>query len=96
MQKKFDFQLWCAITIYSLQVMKSMQEELGKGGMDEDEILQKTKALVKAFGKDESESSMLELTMVSKQANSALKKAEISPKEFVKVSPKQFLIYSIY
>ena len=68
--------------------MKCMSKELSKSGMSEDEILETTKALMKIFGKEDSECSLLDLGLVSKQPNSALKKAEISPKDFAKVQKR--------
>ena len=73
--------------------MKAMKEELGNSGYSEDEILQKTKALMKALGKKDEDSDMLDLTLVSKQQNSALKKCEISPKDYAKVGQNFWLNY---
>ena len=39
-----------------MQVMKAMLEELQASGMTEDEILEKTQLLMKAFGKEDSAS----------------------------------------
>ena len=62
-----------------------MKEELSKSGLSEDEILHKTKTIMKAFGKEDADASLLDLSLVSKQKNSALRQAGISPKEFAKV-----------
>ncbi len=69
-----------------------MQDELSKSGLSEEAILEKTKAVMKAFAtkKDDSSTSatddtdLLDLSLVSKQNNSALKMAQVSPKEFAK------------
>lgn len=71
-----------------------MQRELSKSGFSEEEILEKTKAVMKAFGSkggsgganDSNEAELLDLSLVSKQSNSALRQAQVSPKEFAKVS----------
>ena len=69
-----------------------MQRELSKSGLSEEEILEKTKAVMKAFGSASSnanemnEAELLDLSLVSKQTNSALRQAQVSPKEFAKVS----------
>jgi len=74
--------------------MNCMREELGKSGItDEEDIVRKTKAVMKAFaGKNEAENAkesvLLELGMVSKQGNEALKRLLVSQKEFVKVRLK--------
>lgn len=68
--------------------MKCMKDELSKTDMSEDEILEKTKALIKIFSKDEPDCSILDLSLVSKQPNSALRQAEVSPKDFAKVQCK--------
>ena len=62
-----------------------MKEELSKSGLSEEEILHKTKTIMKAFGKEDADASLLDLSLVSKQKNSALRQAGISPKEFAKV-----------
>ena len=71
--------------IYLLQVMKVMMSELAASGMGEEEILKKTQLLMKSFGKEEV-GSTAEYKLVGKQKNSALKQAEISPKDFTAVS----------
>ncbi|XP_059098027.1 uncharacterized protein LOC131892253 isoform X2 [Tigriopus californicus] len=67
------------------EVMRCMKDELSKSDLTEDEILHKTKTIMKAFGKEDKSSSMLDFSLVSKQSNSALKQAQISPKEFAKL-----------
>ena len=70
------------------EVMNCMKAELSKSGLSEEEILQKTLTVMKAFGRgDESDgdSSLVELSLASRQKNSALKEANISPKDFAKV-----------
>ena len=63
-----------------------MKEELSKSNLTDDEILAKTRIVMKAFGKgDEKGASLLDLSLASKQTNSALKQAGISPKDFAKV-----------
>ena len=71
--------------------MNCMKAELSKSGMSEEEILQKTLTVMKAFGRgDDSaeDSSLVELSLASRQKNSALKEANISPKDFAKVGRK--------
>ena len=70
------------------EVMNCMKAELSKSGVSEEEILQKTLTVMKAFGRgDDSggDSSLVELSLASRQKNSALKEANISPKDFAKV-----------
>lgn len=72
----------------SLQVMNSLTAELSQSELSEEEILRKAKRMMKAFAKqevDESTLDKLDMSLVSKQNNSALHKAAISPKDFVKV-----------
>jgi len=63
------------------EVMKAMMEELQATGMSAEEILEKAQILMKAFGKEDT-GSTAEYKLLSKQKNAALKKAEISPKDF--------------
>ena len=68
--------------------MNCMKAELSKSGLSEEEILQKTLTVMKAFGRgddSEGDSSLVELSLASRQKNSALKEANISPKDFAKV-----------
>ena len=70
--------------------MNCMKAELSKSGLSEEEILQKTLTVMKAFGRgddSEGDSSLVELSLASRQKNSALKEANISPKDFAKVGP---------
>lgn len=71
-----------------------MKEELSKSDLTEDEILHKTKTVMKAFGKEDKSCSMLDFSLVSKQSNSALRQANISPKEFAKVHRDLFQLQS--
>jgi len=66
------------------EVMKAMLAELAASGMSEEEILEKTQILMKAFGKEDT-ASTAEYKLVSKQKNVALKNAGISPKDFTAV-----------
>ena len=63
-----------------------MKNELTKTGLSEDDILHKSMTLMKAFCKEDQNASLAELSLTSKQANSALKRMGVSPKEFAKVS----------
>jgi hypothetical protein len=64
-----------------------MKAELSKSNFTDDEILAKTRKMMKAYGKeDKGGDSLLDLSLPSKQANSALKEAKISPRDFAKVS----------
>ena len=68
--------------------MNCMKAELSKSGLSEEEILQKTLTVMKAFGRGDEgdgDSSLVELSLASRQKNSALKEANISPKDFAKV-----------
>eukprot|EP00095_Tigriopus_kingsejongensis_P004187 maker-scaffold47_size466558-snap-gene-3.44 protein:Tk04187 transcript:maker-scaffold47_size466558-snap-gene-3.44-mRNA-1 annotation:"---NA---" len=67
------------------EVMRCMKEELSRSDLTEEEILHKTKTIMKAFGKEDKSSSMLDFSLVSKQSNSALRQANISPKDFAKL-----------
>ena len=65
-----------------------MKIELAKSGLSEEEILQKTMTVMKAFGRGDetdADASLVELSLASRQKNSALKEANISPKDFAKV-----------
>merc|ERR1719383_522712 len=64
--------------------MKAMLDELAASGLSEEEILEKAQILMKAFGKEDT-ASTAEYKLLSKQRNNALKKAEISPKDFTMV-----------
>jgi len=66
------------------EVMKAMLDELAASGMSEEEILEKTQILMKAFGKEDT-ASTAEYKLLSKQKNVALKNAGISPKDFTAV-----------
>jgi len=66
------------------EVMKAMLDELAASGLSEEEILEKAQILMKAFGKEDT-ASTAEYKLLSKQRNNALKKAEISPKDFTMV-----------
>jgi len=66
------------------EVMKAMQAELAASGLTEEEILEKTQLLMKSFGKEDT-ASTAEYKLLSKQKNNALKKAEISPKDFTTI-----------
>jgi len=63
------------------EVMKAMMDELAASGLTQEEILEKAQILMKAFGKEDT-GSTAEYKLLSKQKNIALKKAEISPKDF--------------
>ena len=65
-----------------------MKAELSKSGLSEDEILHKTMTLMKAFCKEDENASLAELSLTSKQGNSALKRLGVSQKEFAKVGQK--------
>ena len=67
--------------------MKIMQSELASSGLSEEKILERTQILMKAFNKEEA-GSTAEYKLIGKQKNSALKQAEISPKDFTAVSTK--------
>ena len=62
-----------------------MKLELAASGLSEEEILEKAKLLMRAFGKEEA-GSTAEYKLLSKQKNKALIKAEIPPKDFTAVS----------
>jgi len=66
------------------EVMKAMCDELAASGMSEDEILEKAQLLMKAFGKEDT-ASTAEYKLLSKQRNTALHKAGISPKDFTAI-----------
>ena len=60
--------------------MNCMKAELSKSGLSEEEILQKTMTVMKAFGRgddSDGDSSLVELSLASRQKNSALKEANI-------------------
>lgn len=72
--------------------MNCMKAELSKSGVSEEEILQKTLTVMKAFGRgddSDGDSSLVELSLASRQKNSALKEANISPKDFAKVGTER-------
>lgn len=62
-----------------------MKAELSQSGMSEEEILHKTQVLMKAFGKEDKKAGLAEFSLASKQKNSALRKVDISPKDFSQV-----------
>lgn len=64
------------------EVMKAMKAELRNSGMSEEEILQKTQVLMKAFKREDPTATIAEYALASKQKNSALKKNNTSPKDF--------------
>ena len=66
-----------------------MKLELAASGLTEEEILEKAKLLMKAFGKEEA-GSMAEYMLLSKQMNAALIKAGLPPKDFTAVSTRDF------
>nr|XP_040575729.1 uncharacterized protein LOC121124624 isoform X9 [Lepeophtheirus salmonis] len=66
------------------EVLKAMKAELLDSGMSEEDIFRKTQLLMQAFGRDES-GSLAEYSLVGKQKNSALKKIELSPKDFAQI-----------
>ena len=66
--------------------MKAMKAELKASGMSEEEILQKTCILMKAFNRTDPMLSMAEYNLASKQKNLALKNNSTSPKDFTLVS----------
>lgn len=67
------------------EVMKIMMSELASSGLSEEQILERTKILMKAFNKEEA-GSTAEYKLIGKQKNSALKQAEISPKDFTAIA----------
>ena len=64
-----------------------MKLELAASGLSEEEILEKAKLLMRAFGKEEA-GSTAEFMLMSKQTNAALVKAGLPPKDFTSVSTK--------
>jgi len=64
------------------EVMKAMKAELKASGLTEEEILQKTTVLMKAFNKTDPTADIAQYALASKQKNSALKKNNTSPKDF--------------
>ena len=62
-----------------------MKLELAASGLSEEEILEKAKLLMRAFGKEEA-GSTAEFMLMSKQTNAALQKAGLPPKDFTSVS----------
>ena len=66
-----------------------MKLELAASGLSEEEILEKAKLLMRAFGKEEA-GSTAEFMLMSKQTNAALQKAGLPPKDFTSVSTPFF------
>ena len=62
-----------------------MKLELAASGLSEEEILEKAKLLMRAFGKEEA-GSTAEFMLMSKQTNAALVKSGLPPKDFTLVS----------
>ena len=62
-----------------------MKLELAASGLTEEEILEKAKLLMRAFGKEEA-GSTAEFMLMSKQTNAALVQAGLPPKDFTSVS----------
>ena len=67
-----------------------MKLELAASGLSEEEILEKAKLLMRAFGKEEA-GSTAEFMLMSKQTNAALQKAGLPPKDFTSVSTPPLL-----
>merc|ERR1719400_1682733 len=66
------------------EVLNIMKLELAASGLTEEEILEKAKLLMRAFGKEEA-GSTAEFMLMSKQTNAALQKAGLPPKDFTSV-----------
>lgn len=79
--------------------MKAMKAELKASGLTEEEILQKTTVLMKAFNKTDPTADIAQYALASKQKNSALKKNNTSPKDFtlviISIYRLDFAIHSI-
>merc|ERR1719211_37395 len=63
------------------EVLNIMKLELAASGLSEEEILEKAKLLMRAFGKEEA-GSTAEFMLMSKQTNGALVKSGLPPKDF--------------
>jgi len=63
------------------EVLNIMKLELAASGLSEEEILEKAKLLMRAFGKEEA-GSTAEFMLMSKQTNAALVKSGLPPKDF--------------
>merc|ERR1719414_2764654 len=66
------------------EVLNIMKLELAASGLSEEEILEKAKLLMRAFGKEEA-GSTAEFMLMSKQTNVALQQAGLPPKDFTSV-----------
>jgi len=66
------------------EVLNIMKLELAASGLSEEEILEKAKLLMRAFGKEEA-GSTAEFMLMSKQTNAALQKAGLPPKDFTSI-----------
>jgi len=66
------------------EVLNIMKLELAASGLSEEEILEKAKLLMRAFGKEEA-GSTAEFMLMSKQTNAALVQAGLPPKDFTSV-----------
>merc|ERR1719201_2843849 len=66
------------------EVLNIMKLELAASGLTEEEILEKAKLLMRAFGKEEA-GSTAEFMLMSKQTNAALVQAGLPPKDFTSV-----------
>jgi len=66
------------------EVLNIMKLELAASGLSEEEILEKAKLLMRAFGKEEA-GSTAEFMLMSKQTNAALVKAGLPPKDFTSI-----------
>merc|ERR1740123_2834518 len=66
------------------EVLNIMKLELAASGLSEEEILEKAKLLMRAFGKEEA-GSTAEFMLMSKQTNAALVQSGLPPKDFTSV-----------
>merc|ERR1719400_1580264 len=66
------------------EVLNIMKLELAASGLTEEEILEKAKLLMRAFGKEEA-GSTADFMLMSKQTNGALVQAGLPPKDFTSV-----------
>jgi len=66
------------------EVLNIMKLELAASGLSEEEILEKAKLLMRAFGKEEA-GSTAEFMLMSKQTNAALVQAGLPPKDFTSI-----------
>ena len=81
----FADQLWLHTKLCVAQVLNIMKLELAASGLTEEEILEKAKLLMRAFGKEEA-GSTADFMLMSKQTNAALVQAGLPPKDFTSVS----------